>query len=162
MQIRVDDLRGPEIAELLRAHLEHCRKWSPPESVHALDLNALRSPEVTFWTAWDGASLLGCGALKELDPFQGEIKSMHTAAKHRGRGVAAGLVTHMVAEARSRSYQHLSLETGSMDAFAPARALYSRFGFISSGPFGDYILDPNSVFMTLGLTGKHIGRSHPK
>jgi putative acetyltransferase len=162
MQIRVDDLRGPEMAELLRAHLEHCRKWSPPESVHALDLNALRSPEVTFWTAWDGASLLGCGALKELDSFQGEIKSMHTASKHRGRGVAAGLVTHMVAEARSRSYQLLSLETGSMDAFAPARALYSRFGFISSGPFGDYILDPNSVFMTLDLTNKHIGRSHPK
>lgn len=103
MQIRVDDLRGPEIAELLRAHLEHCRKWSPPESVHALDLDALRSPEVTFWTAWDGASLLGCGAMKELDSFQGEIKSMHTAAKYRGRGVAAGLVTHMVAEARSRS-----------------------------------------------------------
>jgi putative acetyltransferase len=162
MQIRVDDLRGLEIAELLRAHLENCRKWSPPESVHALDLNALRSPDVTFWTAWDGASLLGCGALKELDSIQGEIKSMHTAAKHRGRGVAAGLVTVMVAEARTRSYQRLSLETGSMDAFAPARALYSRFGFICSGPFGEYILDPNSVFMTLDLANKHIGRSQPK
>ena len=87
---------------------------------------------------------------------------MHTAAKYRGRGVAAGLVTHMVAEARSRSYQRLSLETGSMDAFAPARALYSRFGFISCGPFGDYILDPNSVFMTLDLANKPTDRSHPK
>jgi putative acetyltransferase len=122
----------------------------------------LRSPKVTFWTAWDGVSLLGCGALKELDPFQGEIKSMHTATKHRGCGVAAGLVTHIVAGARARCYQRLSLETGSMDAFAPARALYSRFGFISSGPFGDYILDPNSVFMTLDLTNKHIVRSHAR
>ena len=151
MQILIDDLRGPEIAELLQAHLEHCRKWSPPESVHALDLNALRSPEITFWTAWEDASLLGCGAVKELDPLQGEIKSIHTAVKHRGRGVAAGLVAHIVAEARSRSYQHLWLETGSMDAFDPARALYTRFGFISCGPFGDYSLDPNSVFMTLDL-----------
>jgi putative acetyltransferase len=151
MQIRVDDLRGPEIAALLQVHLEHCRTWSPPESVHALDLNALRSPEVTFWTAWDGVDLLGCGALKQLDPCHGEIKSMHTAARHRGRGVAAGLVAHMVAEARSRSYQRLSLETGAMDAFAPARALYARFGFIGCGPFGDYRLDPHSVFMTLDL-----------
>src|SRR3954451_9632772 len=102
----------------------------------------------------------GGGALKELDPFHGEIKSMHTAAKHRARGAAAGLVTHMVAEARSRSYQRPPLETGSMDAFATARALYSRFGFISSGPFGDYVLDPNSIFMTLDLTNKHIGLSH--
>ena len=161
MQIRVDDLRGPEIAELLQAHLDHCRTWSPPESVHALDLNGLRSPDVTFWSAWDGAGLLGCGALKALDASQGEIKSMHTAAKHRGRGVAAALVAHIVAEARSRSYRRLSLETGSMDAFAPARALYARFGFIDSGPFGDYRLDPHSIFMTLDLTRRPIGRSLP-
>jgi putative acetyltransferase len=151
MQIRVDDLRGPEIARLLRAHLENSRKWSPPESIHALNLDALRSPDITFWTVWDGTTLLGCGALKELDPSHGEIKSMHTAQEHRGRGVAAGLLAHIVHEARSRCYRRLSLETGSMEAFAPARALYARFGFVSSGPFGDYVLDPYSCFMTLDL-----------
>ncbi|MDQ8726346.1 GNAT family N-acetyltransferase [Bradyrhizobium sp. LHD-71] len=154
MQIRVDELREAKVIGLLHAHLEHCKKWSPPESVHALDLEALRSPEITFWTAWDGASLLGCGALKQLDPLHGEVKSMHTAAKHRGRGVAMGLLRHIVAEARSRAYRRLSLETGSMDAFAAARALYSGFGFIGTGPFGDYTLDPNSVFMTLDLATK--------
>jgi len=152
MRIRVDDLRGPEIAKLLSAHLENSRKWSPPESIHALDLDALRSPQITFWTAWDGAALLGCGALKELDPLHGEIKSMHTAQEHRRRGVAAGLLAHIVDEARSRSYRRLSLETGSMAAYAPARTLYARFGFVSTGPFGDYVLDPNSCFMTLDLT----------
>jgi putative acetyltransferase len=152
MQIRVDDLQGPEIARLLQTHLENSRKWSPPESIHALDLDGLRSPQITFWSAWDGASLLGCGALKELDPFHGEIKSMHTAEGHRRRGVAKRLLAHIVDEARSRSYRRLSLETGSMDAYAPARALYGRFGFISTGPFANYVPDPNSSFMTLDLT----------
>ncbi len=152
VQIRVDDLRGPEIAGLLRVHLENSRAWSPPESVHALDLEALRSPEITFWTAWDGAALLGCGALKELDPAHGEVKSMHTAHQHRRRGVAARLLAHIVDEARSRSYRRLSLETGSMQVYAPARALYARFGFVDTGPFSGYVLDPNSVFMALDLT----------
>lgn len=152
MQIRIDDLHSPEVAALLDAHLTHAQAASPRESMHALDLNALRSPEITFWTVWDGASLLGCGALRELDPSHGEIKSMHTAAQFRGRGVAKRLLAHIVDEARLRSYQRLSLETGSMDAFAPARALYSRFGFVVCPPFGDYRLDPNSVFMTLDLT----------
>jgi putative acetyltransferase len=116
-------------------------------------LDGLRSPEITFWTGWDGEQLLGCGALKELDRFHGEIKSMHTAAAYRGRGIALGLLKHIVEEARLRSYRRLSLETGSMDAFAAARALYSRFGFVICGPFGDYVLDPNSVFMTFELTG---------
>jgi putative acetyltransferase len=152
MKIRTDDLRGSEIAELLQAHLDYCRSSSPPESTHALDSDALRSPEITFWTGWDGDHLLGCGALKELDRFHGEIKSMHTAVAYRGRGIALGLLKHIVEEARLRSYRRLSLETGSMDAFAPARALYSRFGFVMCGPFGDYVLDPNSVFMTFELT----------
>jgi putative acetyltransferase len=152
MKIRTDDLRGPEVAELLRAHLDYCRSSSPPESTHALDLDALRSPGITFWTGWDGDHLLGCGALKELDRVHGEIKSMHTAAVYRGRGIALGLLKHIVEEARSRSYRRLSLETGSMDAFASARALYSRFGFVMCGPFGDYVPDPNSVFMTFELT----------
>jgi putative acetyltransferase len=151
MRFLVDDLRGPEIIALLRAHLEHCRRWSPPQSVHALDLEALRAPEVSFWSAWEGATLLGCGALKQLDARHGEIKSMHTAAEHRGRGVALALLTHMAAVARARNYQRLSLETGSMPAFAPARALYARFGFTHTGPFGAYVPDPNSVFMTLEL-----------
>jgi putative acetyltransferase len=153
MDIRVDDLRGPEIAALLEAHLDNSRQWSPPGSIHALDLDRLRAPEITFWTAWDGADLLGCGALKALGPDHGEIKSMHTAARHRGRGVAADLLAHIVAEARSRGYRRLSLETGSMAGFAPARALYARFGFTPCGPFGGYAPDPNSAFMTLDLVG---------
>lgn len=156
MQIRVDDLSGHEIAGLLQTHLANSRKWSPAESIHALDLNALRSAQITFWTAWNEAMLLGCGALKELDRFHGEIKSMHTAQEHRGRGVASRLLAHIIEEARSRSYRRLSLETGSMDAYAPARALYAHFGFTSTGPFGDYVLDPNSVFMTLDLTNRHV------
>lgn len=151
MHIKVDDLRAPEIAALLEAHLKLMRETSPPESVHALDLDGLRAPEVTFWTVWDGATLLGCGALKQLDPAQGEIKSMHTAAAARGRGVARAMLAHILAEARARGYRRLSLETGSMAAFAPARALYARFGFRDCPPFGDYLLDPNSVFMTLEL-----------
>jgi putative acetyltransferase len=151
MQIRNDDLRGPEIAALLNAHLEHCRASSPPESVHALDLDALRKPGITFWSAWEGADLLGCGALKELEPQHGEIKSMHTAAAYRGRGVGLAILRQIVDEARSRSYRRLSLETGSMDAFIPARALYAGFGFVECEPFADYRPDPNSVFMTLDL-----------
>ena len=116
-----------------------------------LDLDALRSADITFWSAWDGVDLLGCAALKELDATHGEIKSMHTAARHRGRGVGLGLLRQIVAEARSRGYRRLSLETGSMEAFVPARALYARFGFVVCPPFGDYRLDPNSVFMTLEL-----------
>jgi putative acetyltransferase len=150
--IRQDDLRGPEIAELLRAHLASARKHSPPESVHALDLEALRAREITFWTLWDGPDLLGCGALKELDPAHGEIKSMHTAEACRRRGVAARILTHIIGEARSRRYRRLSLETGSPEAFAPARALYARFGFVICGPFENYREDPYSVFMTLDLT----------
>jgi putative acetyltransferase len=151
MQIKIDDLSGPEIAALLEAHLKLMRDTSPPESVHALDLEALRAPEVTFWTVWDGASLLGCGALKALAPDHGEIKSMHTAAAARGRGVARAMLAHILDEARARGYRRLSLETGSMTAFAPARALYAGFGFGDCPPFGEYVLDPNSVFMTLEL-----------
>ena len=152
MLIRADDLRGPEIAELLSVHLDDARQHSPPESVHALDLDALRAPGVTFWTVWDGPDLLGCGALKELDPRHGEIKSMHTAHAHRRRGVAARMLTHIIDEARRRNYRRLSLETGSPEAFAPARALYARFGFVFCEPFAGYRVDPYSVFMTRDLT----------
>ena len=152
ISIREDDLRGPEIAALLRAHLDQMADQSPPESRHALDLDGLRAADVTFWCAWDGPDLLGCGALKAIDPGHGEIKSMHTSAAHRGRGVAARILTHIIDTARARGYRRLSLETGSMAAFAPARALYERFGFSYCAPFADYREDPNSVFMTFELT----------
>jgi len=148
MQIRLDDLSGPEIQALLREHLEEMARLSPPESVHALDLAALRRPEITFWTVWSGSELLGCGALKELEPGHGEIKSMRTVSAHRGRGVARTLLAHILREAAVRQYARLSLETGSMAAFEPARRLYESFGFGYCPPFSDYHDDPNSVFMT--------------
>ncbi len=148
MDIRVDDLSSPEIIRLLRTHLESMTLHSPPESIHALDLEGLRKPDVTFWSVWQNAELMGCGAIKELDPRHGEIKSMRTVSSHLRKGVAATLVRHLIAEARRRSYRRLSLETGSMEAFAPARALYARFGFTLCGPFDDYVEDPYSVFMT--------------
>ncbi len=149
--LRRDDLNGPEIAELLQTHLDHAAQHSPPESIHALDLERLRAPEITFWSVWSGGTLLGCGALKELSPVHGEIKSMHTASAYRGKGVAAYLLTHILNEAKARSYQRVSLETGSMAAFAPARALYTRFGFGPCAPFAQYREDPYSVCMTLDL-----------
>jgi putative acetyltransferase len=151
MQIKTDDLTGPEVIGLLQTHLDYCRATSPPESVHALDLDGLRAQNVTFWSIWDGPDILGCGALKELDQDHGEIKSMHTKARERGRGVATAVVEHIIAQARSRGYRRLSLETGSNEAFAPARALYAMFGFVMTEPFADYRPDPNSVFMTLDL-----------
>ncbi len=149
--IRQDDLKGPEIAALLRAHLDHAAAHSPPASIHALDLDRLRAPEITFWSVWEGGDLVGCGALKELAADHGEIKSMHTARAHRGKGVAARLVAHILEVARARGYRRVSLETGTMDGFAPARALYSRFGFRVCPPFAQYREDPNSVCMTLVL-----------
>src|SRR4051812_4449251 len=130
MIIKVDDLTGPEIHTLLQEHLDSMHRLSPPESVHALDLDGLQAPDVTFWTAWDGNELLGCGALKELDSRHGEIKSMRTAEPHLRKGVARHLLQHILDESIKRGYERLSLETGSMDAFAPARALYANFGFI--------------------------------
>jgi putative acetyltransferase len=151
LQIREDDLTGKKIADLLREHLEHMYEITPPESVHALDLKALRSPNITFWSAWEGDELLGCGALKELDPTSGEIKSMRTAKAHRRRGVASKILEHIIAEAKRRAYDRLNLETGSMAEFAAARALYTQYGFEYRGPFADYTDDPNSVFMTKKL-----------
>ena len=151
MKIQIDDPRKSQVASLLREHLDDMAVHSPAESIHALDADALCSPEVTFWTAWTGCELLGCGALLELDRDHGEIKSMRTAANHLREGVASRLLQHIVIEAERRSYRRLSLETGSMEAFAPARALYERFGFVVCGPFANYTRDPNSVFMTLLL-----------
>jgi putative acetyltransferase len=151
MLIRLDDLTGPEIRALLEEHLRNMYELSPPESVHALDLAALRRPEITFWTAWADGALVGCGALKELDPTHGEVKSMRTASAHRREGVGRAMLEHIIAEARARNYVRLSLETGSMAAFLPARRLYENFGFTYCAPFADYTDDPNSAFMTRTL-----------
>jgi len=151
MEIRVDDPRGAEIASLLREHLRSVAVHSPPESIHALDIDALCSPQITFWAAWEERELLGCGALLELDRRHGEIKSMRTAAAHLRKGVASKILEHIIEEAKRLSYTRLSLETGSMEAFAPARALYTSFGFVICEPFADYVPDPYSVFMTRAL-----------
>lgn len=148
MEIRLDDLSGPEIRALLEEHMRNMRSISPPESVHALDLEGLRKPGISFWTVWSGRELLGCGALKEIDTRHGEVKSMRTADRHRRNGVARAMLAHIVAEARERGYARLSLETGSQSAFEPARRLYQSFGFGYCAPFEGYIEDPNSVFMT--------------
>ncbi|WP_286562326.1 GNAT family N-acetyltransferase [Variovorax brevis] len=152
MHIRLDDLSGPQVHALLEEHLRDMAEHSPPESVHALDLTGLRRPDVTFWTIWsESGDLLGCGALKELDPSHGEIKSMRTSQTHRRRGAARAMLAHILEEARRRSYARLSLETGSMDPFEPARRLYADFGFEACAPFADYVDDPHSVFMTRTL-----------
>lgn len=151
MEIRLDDLRGPEIRVLLEEHLAGMRALSPPESVHALDLDRLRRPAIRFFTLWEGAALLGCGAWKRLDAGHAEIKSMRTAEAHRGRGVARRLLAHLIADARVHGITRLSLETGSTAAFEPARRLYAAFGFVDCGPFADYTLDPHSHFMTRPL-----------
>ena len=151
MTIVPGDLGDPRILELLRVHLTHARAESPPCSVHALDVSGLRAPDISFWAAWEGEQLLGVGALKQLAPDHGEVKSMHTAAAARGRGVGAAMLQHLVSLARQRGYTRLSLETGSMAYFSPARALYARAGFEVCGPFGSYGLDPNSVYMTRAL-----------
>ena len=147
MKIRLDDLQGPEIIELLREHLRCMERVSPPESRHALDLDGLRRPEITFWTIWDGTNLAGCGALKELNQRHGEIKSMRTASGYLRRGIASRMLTHIIGESKCRGYQRLSLETGAFPYFEPARKLYARFGFTYCKPFANYKLDPNSVFM---------------
>jgi putative acetyltransferase len=151
MDIRIDDLTGPEIIALLREHLHSMTLHSPPESIHALDIQALRKPDITFWSVWRNAELAGCGAIKELTPRHGEIKSMRTVSSQLRTGVATRLMHHIVDEAVRRSYERLSLETGSMEAFAPARRLYTRFGFRPCAPFADYVEDPYSVFMTCDL-----------
>jgi len=149
LTFRLDDLSGFEVQDLLHAHLDTMAEHSPPESRHALDLSGLQAPDVTFWSVWDGETLVGVGALKELDPQHGEIKSMHTVKARRGQGIAAHMLEHIMKEASARGYQRLSLETGSMAAFAPAHALYEKYGFTDCPPFANYQLDPHSTFMTL-------------
>ncbi len=152
MEFRLDDLTGAEVRTLLEEHLRNMRAISPPESVHALDLAGLRRPDVRFWTLWEAGELLGCGALRELAPDHAEVKAMRTGEKHRRKGVAKTMLGHLLAEAAARGYARVSLETGAQPAFEPARALYASFGFEPCGPFGDYVEDPNSCFMTRRIT----------
>jgi putative acetyltransferase len=151
LRVERDGLERDEVRALLGEHLASMYSLSPPESVHALGLEALKSPDITFWTVWEGDVLMGCGALKELDATHGEVKSMRTPAKLRRRGAGRALLAHIVAEARARGYSRLSLETGSRPEFKPAQKLYESFGFSYCGPFGSYKEDPYSTFMTLAL-----------
>ena len=151
MHIETDDLSRPEVHALLSEHLRNMHALSPPESVHALDLAALRRPEISFWTAWEGAQLLGCAALLELDPRHGELKSMRTPAALRRRGAGKALLAQVMAVARARGYERISLETGTGAAFDPAHRLYEAAGFSRCGPFGPYREDPFSVFMTITI-----------
>ena len=151
MEIRIDDLQGAPIQALLREHLASMHEHSPPESVHALDLEALRHPSITFWTAWDGDDLLGCGALKQLDGTHAELKSMRTASTHLRKGVARAMLRHILSEAQTRGLQRISLETGTPAPFIAAQKLYADEGFVECGPFADYALDPYSLFMTKAL-----------
>lgn len=151
LKIRPDDLTGEAIRALIADHLRGMREASPPESVHALDIDALRAPGLTFWSAWVGEELAGMGALKRLDGRRGEIKSMRVAGSFLGRGVGRAMLRHIMAEAKVSGLGSLWLETGSTPAFAAAIGLYERAGFTRCGPFGDYELDPFSVFMTRTL-----------
>lgn len=151
MKIIKDDLSQNDIIEVLLNHHQQMFAHSPAESVHALDLEGLRAPEMTFWSAWIDGEIAGCGGMKELAPGHGEIKAMRTVTKHLRKGVALNILNAIIEEASARQYQQVSLETGTHDAFAPARKMYANNGFEECGPFGDYQLDPHSTFMTLKL-----------
>ena len=151
LKVLEGNLDDAAVSSLLMEHLRHMASLSPPESVHALGTDDLRDARVTFWSFWKSGDLAGCAALKQLDRNHGEIKSMRTSANHLRQGIAAKMLTHVMDQATARGYRRLSLETGSMDAFNPARVLYERFGFEYCEPFADYVLDPNSVFMTKTL-----------
>ncbi len=151
MEISIDNLEDKGVIRLLEEHLSDMYANSPPESVHALDPEALKSPNITFWCARENGKALGCIALKQLNAKEAEIKSMRTTASSRGKGIGTALLQHLLTEAKRQGYEKLNLETGSMDFFKPAHALYKKFGFQLCGPFGDYELDANSFFMELKL-----------
>jgi putative acetyltransferase len=151
MEIVVDDLSGPEIAAFLTEHVRQMHEITPIESAYALDLDGLRRPDITFWTAVDGTTVVGCAALKQLDPTHAELKSMRTAPARTRTGVASRLLEHVIGAARQRGYRRISLETGTDEFFMPARRLYEKFGFDYCDPFGDYTPGPHNTFMTRAL-----------
>ena len=148
MHIQIDDLRGAAIQQLLQVHLDAMHSYSPPESVHALDLEALRHSSITFWTAWEGDELLGCGALKKLSSHHAELKSMRTVEAHMRRGVALAILRHIESAAIATGIQRISLETGQHAPCIAAQKLYAAQGYVETEPFADYVLDPFSMFMT--------------
>jgi putative acetyltransferase len=160
MNIIEGGLDDPRVVALLRTHVTRARAETARGSAHALDLDGLRAPEITFWSAWEGDTVVGVGALKRLSADHGEVKSMHTAETARGRGVGSALLRQIMATGRARGMSRLSLETGSWPYFLPARALYARHGFVECAPFGEYRDDPNSVFMTRVLEEGPAGASH--
>ena len=151
MRIALGDLTDPRVVDLLQYHFTSARAQTAPGSAHALDIAGLQTPNITFWAAWDGDTLVAVGALKRLAEDHGEVKSMHTVASARRSGIGSAMLQHIIAFARSRGISRLSLETGSWDHFQPAVALYRKHGFVECPPFADYAQDPNSVFMTLDL-----------
>jgi putative acetyltransferase len=151
MDIRRGDLSDQRILALLRHHYDTCHEVTPKCSAHVFTVEQLAAPEIDFWAAWDGETLLGVGAMKLLDASHGEVKSMHTAEAARRRGVGGAILRHITETARVRGITRLSLETGSFDYFLPAAAMYRAHGFVEGPPFGDDRADPNSVFMTLVL-----------
>jgi putative acetyltransferase len=153
MQIIPGDFNDPRVVDLLRYHLTGSRAQTAPGSAHALDIQGLQAPDIAFWTAWDGETLVGMGALKQLSPDHGEVKSMHTASDSRRKGVGSAMLRHIISVARSRGISRLSLETGSWDYFRPAVALYRSHCFTECAPFADYVPDLNSIFMTRDLSG---------
>ena len=151
LRIIEDDLSAPQVAALLRLHLEEMHGWSPPESVHAMPIERLRATDVTFYSAWDGAALAGFGALKQIDARHGELKSMRVHPDYRGLGVGQAILDHLLVEARARGYTRVSLETGRPEPFLPARRLYEANGFVQCPPFGAYVADDFSICMTRTL-----------
>ena len=151
IKIVIDDLTSPKVIAFLNDHMQHMIKITPPGCVHALDIEALKRPEITFWSVWEESELVCCGALKELNSREAELKSMRTLPSHLGKGIASHLLKLILSEAKRRGYHRISLETGSYEAFRPARNLYEKFGFKYSKPFSDYYENPNSVFMTIEI-----------
>lgn len=149
--VSIDDPRAPDVVALLERHLEFAHSVTPPDDVHALDLDGLLDPSVTFFSLREGGVLLGIGAIKQIDDSHFELKSIHTALEARGRGVGRAVVEHLIDRARERGAARVSLETGSMEEFAPSRALYAGFGFAETEPFGTYSPSRASTFMTLCL-----------
>jgi putative acetyltransferase len=158
LRIASGGLDDPRVVALLSIHVRTARAQTAPGSAHALDLGGLRAPGIRFWTVWESETLLGTGALKRLSAGHGEVKSMHTAEAARRRGAGSAMLRHIIDSARLEGLRRLSLETGSWAFFRPAHAFYKAHGFVECGPFGDYLPDPNSVFMTLELAGAAAAR----
>jgi len=152
MKIKLDDLQSLQVRALLSVHLNNAAQLSPADNVFALDLNALCKADITFWTAWQGDIVIGFGAIKELSKNHGELKSMHTLAEFRGKGIASQILSHLIDESKTRNYQRISLETGTVAEYKAAHKLYQKFGFTKCSAFASYEESENSLFMTLQIT----------